>query len=73
MPMFLEKDLKQEYGANSDIPYKIMNAKGYMHGNKETAKGRAADAKHASDEKKGIASDQRSGQSEGIHALMKGK
>lgn len=46
MPKFLEKKLKKEYGANSSIPYKVMNAKGYMHGSKETAKGRAADRKH---------------------------
>jgi hypothetical protein len=45
----LERQLKAEYGADSAIPYKIMNAKGYMRGNKETAKGKAADAKHRSD------------------------
>jgi len=49
MPKFLEAILKKKYGANSDIPYKIMNAKGFMHGNKETAKGRAAEAKHERD------------------------
>ncbi len=43
MPKELERKLKQEYGADSAIPYKIMNAQGYMHGNKETAKGRALD------------------------------
>ncbi len=47
MPAFLEKKLKAEYGANSDIPYKVMNAMGAMHGNKETAKGRAMARKHA--------------------------
>ncbi len=52
MPKFLEKKLKQEYGADSDIPYKVMNAKGLMHGNKETAKGRALEAKHKADSKK---------------------
>ncbi len=46
MPAFLEHELKAEYGAKSKIPYKVMNAKGYMHGNKETPKGRAAQAKH---------------------------
>ena len=46
MPEFLEKVLKKEYGAKSDIPYKIMNAKGYMHGNKETKKGEKAEKKH---------------------------
>jgi hypothetical protein len=47
MPKFLERKLKSEYGEDSDIPYKVMNAKGYMHGSKETAKGHAADRKHA--------------------------
>ena len=46
MPAFLEKKLKKEYGEKSDIPYKIMNSKGYMKGNKETAKGRRAEEKH---------------------------
>jgi hypothetical protein len=46
MPRFLEEKLKQEYGAKSDIPYKIMNAIGAMHGNKETAKGRRMQAAH---------------------------
>ena len=46
MPEFLEKVLKKEYGAKSSIPYKIMNAKGYMKGNKETKKGEKAEAKH---------------------------
>lgn len=49
MPKFLEQKLKKKYGANSSIPYKIMNAKGYMHGSKETSKGRAAQAKHERD------------------------
>lgn len=53
MPKFLEDKLKNEYGADSDIPYKIMNKMGVMHGNKETAKGRQMDAKHASDMSKG--------------------
>lgn len=46
MPAFLEKKLKKEYGANSAIPYKIMNKMGVMHGNKETAKGKAMDKRH---------------------------
>jgi hypothetical protein len=37
MPKALEEKLKREYGANSDIPYKIMNKMGVMHGNKETS------------------------------------
>lgn len=40
MPKFLEQKLKKEYGANSNIPYKIMNKMGVMKGNKETAKGK---------------------------------
>lgn len=31
MPPGLEKKLKKEYGAKSDIPYKIMNKMGLMH------------------------------------------
>jgi len=40
MPKKLEEKLKKEYGAKSDIPYKIMNSIGVMHGNKETKKGK---------------------------------
>ena len=47
MPAFLEKKLKAEYGEKSDIPYRIMNTIGAMRGNKETAKGRAMEKKHA--------------------------
>lgn len=47
MPKFLEDKLKKEYGAKSDIPYKVMNKLGVMRGNKETAKGRAEEKKHA--------------------------
>jgi len=47
MPKALEAKLKQEYGADSDIPYKIMNKMGVMHGNKETDKGRQMDAARA--------------------------
>jgi len=47
MPKFLEKKLKEEYGADSDIPYKVMNSIGAMHGNKETEKGKEMEAKHA--------------------------
>lgn len=49
MPQFLESKLKARYGANSDIPFKIMNSIGAMRGNKETAKGRAMQAKHDKD------------------------
>lgn len=54
MPKFLEDKLKQEYGANSDTPYKVMNKIGAMRGNKETAKGAAMDAKHAKDSIAGL-------------------
>lgn len=46
MPKFLEKKLKSEYGGDSTVPYKVMNKIGAMKGNKETAKGRAMEAKH---------------------------
>jgi hypothetical protein len=46
MPQFLESKLKREYGANSKIPYKVMNAIGAMRGNKETAKGKRMQRKH---------------------------
>jgi hypothetical protein len=48
MPKFLERKLKAEYGANSAIPYKVMNSIGAMHGNKETPKGAAMQAAHDS-------------------------
>lgn len=51
MPKFLEQKLKKEYGADSKIPYKVMNKLGFMHGNKETAKGRMAEKKHKAHEK----------------------
>lgn len=47
MPKFLEDKLKKEYGANSSIPYKIMNSRGFMRGSKVTAKGKAIEVKHA--------------------------
>jgi hypothetical protein len=47
MPKFLETKLKKKYGEDSDIPYKIMNKLGFMHGSKETEKGKAAARKHA--------------------------
>ena len=52
MPAFLESKLKSEYGANSATPYKIMNKLGAMRGSKETAKGRAMQAKHQRDMKR---------------------
>lgn len=47
MPKFLEAKLKKQYGANSKVPYKIMNSIGAMRGNKETPKGAAMQAKHS--------------------------
>ena len=49
MPQFLEDKLKRQYGADSPVPYKIMNSIGAMRGNKETAKGAAMQAKHDRD------------------------
>ena len=49
MPKFLESKLKSQYGADSDVPYKVMNVLGMMKGNKETAKGKAAQEKHDAD------------------------
>lgn len=46
MPAFLEKKLKAEYGQNSDIPFRVMNSIGAMHGSKETEKGREMERKH---------------------------
>jgi hypothetical protein len=52
MPKFLEDKLKKEYGADSAVPYKTMNKLGYMHGNKETPAGKAAEMKHEKKMKK---------------------
>ena len=49
MPKFLEDKLKAEYPGNPHAVFGTMNAIGAMHGNKETAKGRAMAAKHAKD------------------------
>ena len=67
MPKFLEAKLKSEYGQNSKIPYKVMNAMGAMHGNKETAKGRAMDRKHARDSRK------RKGKTTQLASLMRAR
>jgi hypothetical protein len=54
MPAFLEKQLRAEAarkgltGEHADrYVYGAMNNMGAMHGNKETAKGRAMERKHA--------------------------
>lgn len=49
MPEFLLDKLRQEYGQNSDIPYKVANSIGAMHGNKITDRGRQMQAKHERD------------------------
>lgn len=51
MPAFLEQKLKKEYGDNPHAIYGTMNSLGVMHGNKETAKGRREEKKHARDAK----------------------
>lgn len=56
MPKFLEDKLKAEYPGNPHAVYGTLNALGAMHGSKETAKGRAMDAKHTRDVKAGKAS-----------------
>ena len=48
MPKFLEDKLRAEYGDNDHAIYGTMNKIGAMHGNKETAKGREMEKKHAS-------------------------
>ncbi len=45
MPKALEAKLKREYPNNPSAVYGTMNNLGLMHGNKETAKGRAVDRK----------------------------
>jgi hypothetical protein len=60
MPKFLEAKLKKQYPNNPNAVYGTLNAIGAMQGNKETAKGRAMDAKHKRDVKSGKASDTQS-------------
>lgn len=52
MPKFLEQKLRAEYGNNDRAVYGTLNAIGAMHGNKETAKGKAMEKKHAKDAKR---------------------
>jgi hypothetical protein len=49
MPKFLEDKLKKEYGNNPHAIYGTMNKIGAMRGNKETARGRQMERKHAKD------------------------
>ena len=53
MPQFLEAKFKAEYPHNPGAVYGTMNRLGYMHGNKETAKGRSAQSKHEHDMARG--------------------
>lgn len=46
MPKFLEAKLKAEYPNNPRAVYGTLNQIGAMHGNKETAKGRAMQRQH---------------------------
>jgi len=46
MPKFLEDKLKKQYPNNPSAVFGTMNKIGAMHGNKETAKGRAMERKH---------------------------
>lgn len=60
MPDYLERRLRAqaEKEGIKDIDhyvYGAMNNRGLMHGNKETAKGKAVERKHAADQAKGKA------------------
>lgn len=46
MPEFLEAKLKKEYPNNPGAVYGTMNKLGFMHGNRETKKGKLAEKKH---------------------------
>ena len=46
MPKFLENKLKREYPGNPSAVFGTLNNLGMMHGNKETAKGKRAEAAH---------------------------
>ena len=69
MPKFLETKLKKEYGANSKIPYAVMNSIGAMHGNKETAKGAAMEKKHEAKMEHGFASTHITHHGDGSHSV----
>lgn len=55
MPQFLKDILQREYPNNPHAVYGTMNKIGATHGNKETPKGRAMEAKHTRDVKAGRA------------------
>jgi hypothetical protein len=70
MPKFMEERLeeaaeKKGYSGRREdaYVYGTMNKLGMMHGNKITAKGKAAQKKHDEDERKGKGS--------AVHAMMK--
>jgi hypothetical protein len=46
MPQFLINKLKKKYPNNPSAVYGTLNKIGAIHGNKETAKGRAMEKKH---------------------------
>ena len=52
MPAFLEAKLKKEYPNNPGAVYGTLNRLGYMHGNRETPAGAAAQKKHTLNLKK---------------------
>ena|ERR1700733_11585063 len=65
MPKFLEADLNAEAAKKgfsgrraARYVYGAMNDRGYMKGNKETAKGEKLQAKHDKDERAGTARDE---------------
>lgn len=53
MPEFLKKQLEREYPNNPSAVWGTLNKIGAVRGNRETAKGRAMEKKHAAKIKKG--------------------
>jgi hypothetical protein len=53
MPKFLEKKLAAEYGGDKHAIYGTLNKLGALRGNRETAKGRRMERKHATDAGRG--------------------
>ena len=51
MPEFLKRKLQREYPNNPSAVWGTLNAIGAVHGNKEAAKGKAMERKHAKDVK----------------------
>ena len=46
MPDFLIKKLQEEYPNDPHAVWGTLNKRGFVHGNRETEKGREADRKH---------------------------